>query len=230
MRYLSWIYFAHKKLWRILFLLILSCLGLMFVNFLLNISLRLTHNRSLPVDGILVLGGSINREIYVAQLAKQQPDIPILVSHGSDAPCIWLIFQRARAPMTQVWLERCAESTFENFFYSVPILQRWKVHKIKLITSATHLPRAKLLANILLSSAGIAFELDIAPETGIPGNKESRLKTGLDVTRSLLWALLARAIRPSCSEVNRLVDIDLEAWQRKGFACERQAELNFDHL
>ena len=205
---------------------ILSLL-LLLLNLFSNIIWKLPHNAKQSIDGFLVLGGSIKREIYVAQLAKQSPNIPILISHGSDDPCIFLIFQREQAPLNNVWLEKCAESTFGNFFFSLPILNSWNIHKVKLITSATHLPRAEWLAKILLGSHGIAIELDIAQETGVPGNRESVWKTGLDLTRSFFWVLGSQLIKPSCSQVHQLLDIDMQMWQDKGFACERQAELEY---
>lgn len=180
---------------------------------------------SKPTDAFFVLGGSISREIYVAELAQQYPQIPILISRGSQDPCIWLIFQRQAAPLQNVWLEKCAYSTFGNFYYSIPILRRWGVHKVKLITSQTHLPRAKWIAQILLGAHGIWVEPEIVQEQGIPGNRESWLKTGLDVTRSLLWAGLSQFIQPQCSEVIRLTEVDIQAWQYRGFKCERQGNL-----
>ena len=69
-----------------------------------------------PVDTFFVLGGSIKREMYVTELAKQNPDIRILISTGSDDPCILKLFEREQAPTQQVWLEKCANSTFDNFF------------------------------------------------------------------------------------------------------------------
>ena len=176
-----------------------------------------------PVDAILVLGGSIRREIYVADLAKQQPEIPILISSGSQAPCIWLLFQRAAAPKKEVWLENCARSTFGNFYFSIPILRRWQARKVQLITSPTHLPRSRWLAQILLSAQGMGLELDIVEEQGIPGNRESWLKTGLDVGRSLVWAVASQFYAPHCQQVVSLASIDLAAWRAKGFHCEHQA-------
>lgn len=216
-----------KRIRRSSKLILLFCLSILVLNLVFNIIWKLPQNRSKPVDVFLVLGGSINREIYVAKLAKQHPDIPILISHGSDDPCIFLIFQREQAPIDRVWLEMCAESTFDNFFFSLPILTQWNAHKVKLITSATHLPRAIWLANILLGSQGIATQLDIAPEKGIPGNYESPVKTGLDLIRSFGWAYLSQVIQPSCSQINKLSAIDMDVWQQKGFTCERQAELDY---
>ena len=181
---------------------------------------------SKPADAFFVLGGSISREIYVAELAKQYPQIPILISHGSPDACIVQIFrQLAPEQFQNVWLEKCADSTFENFYYGIPILRSWGVHKVKLITSNTHVPRAKWMAQILLGSHGIWVEPEIVPEEGIPGNHESWLKTGLDVTRSLLWAGLSQIIQPQCSEVTRLTQVNLLTWQYQGFKCESQNKI-----
>ncbi len=188
-------------------------------------AVRLQAASAQPVDAFLVLGGSIQREIYVAELAKQYPETPILISQGSAEPCIWLIFERAGAPMQNVWLEKCADSTFENFYFSSPILREWHTRKVKLLTSETHLPRAVWLAQILLGAQGIWVELETVPEEGVPANQESWLKTSLDVTRSLLWAVASQAYRPQCSNVTQLTAVDLEDWQERGFRCEHQAGL-----
>ena len=216
-----------KKIKRSLKQVLLFGLLVLVTKLLFNVTWKLPHNRNMPTDAFFVLGGSINREIYVAKLAKQYPDIPILISHGSDDPCIFLIFQREQAPLNRVWLEKCAESTFGNFFFSLPILTKWNVHKVKLITSATHLPRAKWLAQILLGSHGISIELDIAPEKGVPGNYESVAKTRLDLIRSFFWALGSQVIQPPCSQVDKLSATDMQMWHKKGFACERQAGLDY---
>ncbi|MEC4813826.1 MAG: YdcF family protein [Scytonema sp. PMC 1069.18] len=196
---------------------------LVLASWLLFNTITLISASSKPVDAFFVLGGSIRREIYVAEIAKQHPRTPILISHGSTDPCIWLIFQqRAAERMQNVWLEKCANSTFGNFYYSIPILRHWGVRKVKLITSPTHLPRAKWMAQILFGARGIWVEPEIVQEQGVPGNRESWLKTGLDVTRSLLWAGLSPIIQPKCSSVIRLVDVDIAAWRRQGFKCEHQ--------
>jgi len=188
--------------------------------------LALRNAADRPTDAFLVLGGSIQREIYAAELAKQSPQTPILISSGSPDPCIWLLFDQSAAPQNQVWLERCADSTFGNFYFSLPILQQWQVRHVTLITSATHLPRAKWLAQILLGSHGIWVETQLVKETGIPGNRESVLKTGLDVLRSLAWAGISQFYSPICRQVSPLSEIDLEAWQQRGFKCEHQGGLD----
>ncbi|BAY12915.1 YdcF family protein [Calothrix sp. NIES-2098] len=204
----------------------ISC-GMCFVLgfWLICTTITLVSVSSQPVDAFFVLGGSIQREIYVAKEAKNYPNIPILISHGSPDPCIWLIFQRENTGLQNIWLENCANSTWGNFYYSIPILRRWKVHKVKLITSPTHLPRAKWMAQILLGANGIWVEPDIVQEQGVPGNHEFWLKTGLDVSRSLIWAGFSQFIQPQCAKVTRLAEVDMQAWQSQGFKCERQGNL-----
>ncbi|MGB3532083.1 MAG: YdcF family protein [Microcoleaceae cyanobacterium] len=179
-----------------------------------------------PVDLLFVLGGSIRREIYVSQQIKQFPNTRILISTGSDDPCILKLFERINAPIEQVWLEKCADSTFGNFFFSLPILKQWQIHHIKLITSASHLPRAKWMAQIILGAHGIWVEVDVVEETGIPGNQEYILKTILDVVRSLVWAVASHGFNPSCQKVVSLENINLLKWCREGFSCEHQGNVD----
>lgn len=200
-------------------------LGIFLSCWLLINTLTLRLATSGSVDAFFVLGGSIRREVYIGQVAKQYPQTRILISQGSPDPCIWRIFQQEHAPMQQVFLEKCAHSTFDNFYYGLPILRHWKVHKVQLITSPSHLPRAMWLAQIILGSHGIWVEPKIVQEQGIPGNRESFFKTGLDLTRSLVWAILSHIIQPKCSTVVRLADIDMQSWQRQGFSCEHQGHL-----
>lgn len=209
----------------------LLCFGVLIVGTLLGIlllinTLRLILAASSPVDTFFVLGGSIRREVYVAELVKEHPEARVLISHGSSDPCIVLIFQKFKAPIRQVWLEKCADSTFDNFYYNLPILRQWGVRKVSLITSPTHLPRAKWMAQILLGAHGIWVEVEAVKELGIPGNRESWLKTGADVIRSLAWAVLSQVIEPQCSELTRLSDVDFAVWRKSGFKCEHQWWLN----
>jgi uncharacterized SAM-binding protein YcdF (DUF218 family) len=216
--------YKYRKQWRSLQKI--ACgLCLIFGIWLIFTTITLVSASSKPVDALFVLGGSIRREIYVAQEAKKYPQIPILISYGSQDPCIWIIFQQKAASLQNVWLEKCANSTFGNFYYGIPILRRWGVHKVKLITSPTHLPRAKWMAQILLGAHGIWVEPGIVQEQGIPGNRESWPKTGLDLTRSLFWAGLSQIIQPQCSDVTKLAQVDMQAWRRRGFKCEHQGGL-----
>lgn len=215
-------YRFYKRTIQLLCLFLVSFVSL---NLLINVFVKLPLNIHHSVDGFLVLGGSVQREIYVAELAARNPQIPILISQGSRDPCILLIFQRQNTSIEKVLLEKCADSTFGNFFFSLPILKKWDVHKVKLITSATHLPRAKWLGEIILGANGIALEIDLANEKGKPGNHESPVKTTLDITRSLLWALASQIINPPCYRLTPLSQVDLSSWREKGYKCEKQANL-----
>lgn len=206
----------------------LLILGILLGSWLLINALRLQVVASEPVDVFFVLGGGIDREIYVAQLAKQHPEVRVLISQGSEDPCILLIFQREQAPIRQVWLEKCADSTFDNFYFNIPILKQWGVRKVKLITSSSHLPRSQWMAQILLGAHGIWVETDIASHQGTPGNRESVLKAGLDISRSLVWAVLSQVVQPRCLKLVPLSAVDLEAWRNSGFRCERQQELKLE--
>ncbi|MBE9034106.1 YdcF family protein [aff. Roholtiella sp. LEGE 12411] len=211
------------KLWQLLQKL--ACgLCLIFFSWLIFTTITLVFASSRPIDAFFVLGGSISREIYVAQQARQYPQIPILISHGSPDQCLWLIFQREAVSLQQVWLEKCANSTFENFYYGIPILHHWGVHNIRLITSQTHLPRAKWMAQILLGAHGIWVDFEIVQEQGIPGNREYWQKTVLDLTRSLFWAIASQIIQPQCANAIALTDVDM-SWQHQGFKCEHQGKL-----
>ena len=190
---------------------------------LVNLSM-LWRSSQQPTDAYLVLGGSIRREMHMAQLASTfSTPRPILVSAGSVDPCIRLLFEQAGASLEQVWLEDCAESTFGNFVYAAPILGRWNVRHVALVTSGSHTRRAMALARILLGARGIWVEPLVVEETGIPGNQESTLKTVLDVGRSIVWAVVAQVHSPSCDRVVALSSVDLDQWRQRGFKCEHQA-------
>ncbi|MGD1875581.1 MAG: YdcF family protein [Mastigocoleus sp.] len=214
----------RRTIYKTTFITSIILITWIFIN---TISLISASSKS--IDAFFILGGSITREIYAANLAKQYPKIPILISKGSQDPCIFLIFRQKnlKAPDLQnIWLEKCANSTFDNFYYGIPILRNWHSRKIKLITSPTHLPRAKWMAQILFGAHGIWVETETVKEKGIPGNKEHWLKTGLDVTRSILWTALSHIVRPQCPEIIKLADVDMKDWLKKGFKCEHQQNLN----
>ncbi|MGB3208787.1 MAG: hypothetical protein WBB28_27670 [Crinalium sp.] len=64
----------------------MSIISLILGIWLLINTLSLGLAASRPVDAFFVLCGSIQREIYVAQLAQKYPEIPILISQGSQEP------------------------------------------------------------------------------------------------------------------------------------------------
>ncbi|MBE9078487.1 YdcF family protein [Romeria aff. gracilis LEGE 07310] len=200
---------------------LLGLVGLVMVSAIANL-FQLRAAAARPVDAYLVLGGSIRREIY---MAEQAIEVPILISSGSADPCIRILFERTGAPLSQVWLEKCARSTLGNYAFGLPILQRWRARHVRLVTSASHLPRALWMAQILLGAHGIWVEPDLVTEQGVPGNQESPFKTGLDLARSLGWAIVSQIYQPDCAQVVRLSDVSLADWQAQGFVCEHQGDI-----
>jgi uncharacterized SAM-binding protein YcdF (DUF218 family) len=190
-----------------------------------SLATQLYRHAQQPPDAVLVLGGSIRREIVVADAVAQGNSLPVLISHGAAPPCTRLVFERVAAPIDQVWLETCAESTFDNYRYSLPTLKQWGTQHVVVVTSPTHVPRAEWLARILLGSHGIWVEMQLVEEIGIPANVETPLKTVLDVGRSLTWAIISQIYRPICDSVFPLSSVDLAAWADQGFQCEHQADI-----
>lgn len=191
-----------------------------------SLGTQLYRHGQQPADATLVLGGSIRREMVVADTVAQGSDLPVLISHGAQPPCTRLVFERVAAPLDQVWLETCAQSTFDNYRYSLPTLRQWGAQHVVVMTSPTHLPRAAWLARILLGSHGIWVEMQLVEEIGVPGNVEKPLKTVLDVGRSLGWAVISQFYQPACPNVFPLASVDLAEWNERGFTCEHQADLD----
>lgn len=201
-------------------------LGLLLV-WGITVGQRLYQGAHRPnADAILMLGGSIRREIYLADQVTQGLKLPILISQGSPDPCIKILFERAAAALDQIWLETCAQSTFDNFRYGWPVLKDWQVRRVQVVTSATHLPRARWLAQIMLGSHGLWVDMVIVPEQGIPGNQERSLKTALDVTRALGWAVLSQVYSPPCGTITPLAAVDLADWESRDYKCEHQGGIN----
>lgn len=196
------------------------------LTWMLALGLQLRQGATAPVDAVLVLGGSIRREIHVAQAQDIAATVPILISQGSPDPCIRRLFQATPRGIEQVWLEKCAQSTFENFVFALPILNRWQARHVRVVTSPSHLPRARWMAQILLGAHGFWVDMDIVAESGIPGNQEFFLKTVLDLIRSGAWGLISQVYAPRCSQVIPLTAVDLDAWATQGYHCEHQSGLD----
>jgi uncharacterized SAM-binding protein YcdF (DUF218 family) len=209
--------FSFRKYTRFFSLIAVGMISI----WVLAVGWRLTVAARLPVDAYLVLGGSIRREMFMAQQAIAPQ--PILISAGSQAPCIRLLFEQAQAPLANVWLENCAKSTFGNFFFSLPWLKHRQVRHVGLVSSGTHLSRALGMGRILLGSHGIWVTPIDVPEIGRPGNQETRLKTTLDMMRSLAWAIVSQAYQPHCQNIIALESVNLDQWRQTGFKCEHQA-------
>ena len=187
---------------------------------------RLLMARGKPVDAMLVLGGTPNRERYAAELAKQHPDWKILISGGSEDPCIWLMFDKARAPKDNVWMERCSKNTLENLMYSTPILRSWHVHHVLLISDLPQAQRSFPMTRVCLGAHGMWCNRILVPGSG---GEPLRRPPWMDIALSVLWAMAGQIFFPTCSHFTHLPAVDMHYWYQRGFYCPEQAQLKGYH-
>lgn len=174
--------------------------------FLIN-GVSVAINSQAKEDSIIVLGGSVAREVFAAVLAKREPNHLTIVSGGEPPNCTRRIFANANAPVENVVLDRSARSTFENYTYSLPLLKRFHARKTGVITSEGHEQRAVWMARIFLWSNGIAVDNKIIPgDFSQSGHAEDPLKTMLDVIRSIAWAPVTNIFAPQ-GDVVMLKDV-----------------------
>ncbi|ACK65995.1 protein of unknown function DUF218 [Rippkaea orientalis PCC 8801] len=135
-------------------------------------------------EAIFVLGGHEERERFAAQLAKDHPTLPIWVSSGSPKGYAKRIFAKAGVERDRLHLDYQAKDTVTNFTTLVNEFKAQGIDSVYLVTSKNHLPRARVIGEIIFGSQGIvikpmAVECDRPPE---PWEKILR-----DGARSLLW-------------------------------------------
>lgn len=121
------------------------------------------------VQAIVVLGGGVNnnaseynvnaisgpdtfaRVRYAAYLAKKNPDLPIFVSGGtidikdSEASLMKKALVDEFDVENLIYLEPDSKTTSENAKYTAKLLQQYGMSRIVLVTSASHMHRAKAL-------------------------------------------------------------------------------------
>lgn len=143
-----------------------------------------------PRRAILVLGGSPVREVFAAKYALDKPDLHIWVSSGSPKEYAEAIFERAGIARDRLHLDYQAVDTLTNFTSLVGEFQARKINLIYLITEQFHMPRAKLVGNLVLGSRGIKLK-PIAVASEIP--PERTQKTIRDLLRAILWLVTGAA-------------------------------------
>ena len=203
----------------------ICALPCLFAGLLLFHIAELVYASFQPVDALLVLGGTPIRERYAARLEKIYPKRRVLISGGSENPCIWLIFDKAGASKENVWMERCSQNTFENFLYAVPILKSWHVHNVLLLTEEPQSQRALPMAQVLLGLNGIFVDLAMVPNSG--GEPLTR-PPWMDVALAFAWLLPSQVYGPTCASLTHLPDVNMKEALKRGFYCAPQAEVGHD--
>lgn len=140
--------------------------------------------RSPHPQAILTLGGSAEREIAAAELARQHPELEVWVSTGENLENSIEIFKSAGIDFARLHLDWQAVDTVTNFTTTVDQLQQKHIQHIYLITSDFHMRRARAIAFLVLGSRGIAYTPVTIASTS---PSESAAKALRDVGRSLLW-------------------------------------------
>jgi uncharacterized SAM-binding protein YcdF (DUF218 family) len=167
-----------------IYLILLSLIGILIISIPIKIAITTIQNPQ--PQAILVLGGSPQREIFTAQFAGLNPQIPIWISSAPNDTISRQIFSDAGINLNRLHLDRRATDTVTNFTTLVNDFQQQKIKHIYLVTSDYHLSRASAIAMIVLGSQGIAFSPISVPEQR---DRESSFRIIRDIIRSLFWVI-----------------------------------------
>ncbi|MEM0979405.1 MAG: YdcF family protein [Cyanobacteria bacterium P01_H01_bin.58] len=134
---------------------------------------------------ILVLGGATEREHFAATLARQNPDLDIWISSGTNPEYAEWLFQEANIDTSRVHLDYRAVDTVTNFTTLVKDLKQQNVQSLYLVTSDYHMRRSTIVAQIVLGRYDITFQ-PISVPSDYP--QPEPLVRGLrDGVRAVLW-------------------------------------------
>lgn len=152
------------------------------------------ENAGREPEAIFVLGGHEERERWAAKLAARYPDLPVWVSSGSPKSYAEHIFAKFGVRGERLHLDYRARDTVTNFTTLVDDLKAQGIDSVYLITSESHMPRARLIGEIVFGSYGIAMK-PIAVPSDLP--PEPIGKCLRDSARSLLWLATGSTGNPS---------------------------------
>ncbi|MEO1390535.1 MAG: YdcF family protein [Cyanobacteria bacterium J06634_6] len=147
--------------------------------------LYLAAQQSPIPEAILVLGGCSKREKEAARIAAVYPEMEVWVSTGEETPEeTYTVFEAAGVIRDRVHLDYRATDTVTNFTALVAEFQYRNIHHVYIVTSDFHMPRAKVIATIVLGHSAITF----TPVPTITDRQhESWGRIARDGGRSLLW-------------------------------------------
>ncbi|BAZ24831.1 hypothetical protein NIES4073_57310 [Kalymmatonema gypsitolerans NIES-4073] len=169
---------------------IVALVGLLVILLsIIPVRLAIAHYQAPHPQAILTLGGGIEREQFTAQFAQAYPSLDIWVSSGIRPNKAQEIFRAAGISDQQVHLDYRAIDTVTNFTSLVQDFKNRNIQHLYLITSDFHMPRAKVIATIVLGSQGITFT-----PISIPSNEptESFVRILRDSGRSIFWVFTGR--------------------------------------
>lgn len=135
-------------------------------------------------EALLVLGGEPKREQFAAAFAQTHPNLPIWVSGGSNPEYAEWVFQEAGIDPDLLHLDYDAVDTVTNFTTIVDKLKSKGISNVYLITSDYHMRRAQVIAQVVLGSRNIQFQIVSIPSEKRP---EPVQKAVVDGLRAVLW-------------------------------------------
>jgi uncharacterized SAM-binding protein YcdF (DUF218 family) len=181
---MKWLCRQFKKYW------VLSLFGLILVLLsVIPIRIAIASYQAPEAQAILTLGGGPEREKFTAQFAQEHPHLDIWVSSGILPAQSLAIFQAVAIPSNRIHLDYRAVDTVTNFTTLVADFQQRHIQHVYLITSDFHMPRAKIIATLILGSQGITFSPISFPSER---SRESLLRIVRDSCRSLVWIVSGR--------------------------------------
>ncbi len=178
---------THKRKPRF-FCWLSAALSLMLVS-IIPIRLAIAYHQTPLPQAILTLGGDPDREAFTAHFAQMHPSLEIWVSSGPSPKKTSELFQAAGISSTRLHIDNRAVDTVTNFTSLVEDFKERKFEHLYLVTSISHLPRAKAIATFVLGSRGIAFTSVSVPSDAPP---ESWLNILRDSGRAILWIMTGK--------------------------------------
>ncbi len=139
---------------------------------------------------ILGLGSRPYIEEMAARLARQSPDLEVMISSGSPPKVATRIFERSSISNRRVTLDYRAQDTLTNLTTMLPLLEKHRVDRVILLCEDWRVDRARALASVILGVRGIAFEF--APYQTLAQNygtnhRVDHAKILRDRLRAYLW-------------------------------------------
>ncbi len=151
---------------------------------------REVENTWIQPQAIFVLGGEEEREIFGAKFAHAHPRLPVWISSGAPPNYAKKVFKKAGVSAENLHLDYRAIDTVTNFTTLVDRFKSKGITSVYLVTSDDHLPRARVIGEIVFGSQGIK----VKPITFESGRASEPIqKTVRDGFRSVLWLITGYA-------------------------------------
>lgn len=140
-------------------------------------------------DAILVLGGSVVREQFAADFARQHNHLDIWISGGSNPEYAQWLFTEAGISLRRLHLDYEAVDTVTNFTTLVDEFKARGIDSVYLITSDDHMRRAQVIGQIVFGSRGIEYKPLSVPSGREP---EPMAKVFRDGARAVFWVMTGK--------------------------------------